>query len=107
MIDGPDDEGQGMDLFEALDMLASSPQSLRLGSLLPGKQQVPPIVTQAIQHLITHGKEQVIEEITNTLLLLISSGLRTEGIFRVPGAKARIDEVGAWFNHSSPGGDEY
>ena len=61
-------------LLEALDAVPPSPKARRRMSLCPPEQQVPDIVKKAIHYLDTKG-------------------VKTEGIFRIPGAKTRIDEV--------------
>ena len=61
-------------LLEALDAMPPSPKAQRRMSLCPADPQVPDIVRKAIHYLDTKG-------------------VKTEGIFRIPGAKTRIDEV--------------
>ena len=61
-------------LLEALDAMPPSPKAQRRTSLCPADPQVPDIVRKAIHYLDTKG-------------------VKTEGIFRIPGAKTRIDEV--------------
>ena len=61
-------------LLEALDAVPPSPKARRRMSLCPPDPQVPDIVRKAIHYLDTKG-------------------VKTEGIFRIPGAKTRIDEV--------------
>ena len=61
-------------LLEVLDTLPPSPKAQRRMSLCPADPQVPDIVRKAIHYLDTKG-------------------VKTEGIFRIPGAKTRIDEV--------------
>ena len=62
-------------LLEVLvDNLPPSPKAQRRMSLCPADPQVPDIVRKAIHYLDTKG-------------------VKTEGIFRIPGAKTRIDEV--------------
>lgn len=67
-------------LLEALNISPSyaSPKSKRRISLCPAEPQVPSIVTKAISYLDTKG-------------------VKTEGLFRISGAKSRITEVG-WGN---------
>lgn len=64
-------------LLEALSISPaySSPKSKRRMSLCPAEPQVPSIVTKAISYLD-------------------SKGVKTEGLFRISGAKSRINEVG-------------
>lgn len=63
-------------LLEALNISPScqSPKSKRRMSLCPAEPQVPSIVTKAIGYLD-------------------SKGVKTEGLFRISGAKSRINEV--------------
>ena len=63
-------------LLEALSISPSypSPKSKRRMSLIPAEPQVPNIVTKAISYLD-------------------SKGVKTEGLFRISGAKSRINEV--------------
>ena len=63
-------------LLEALSISPSyySPKTKRRMSLCRAEPQVPNIVTKAINYLDTKG-------------------VKTEGLFRIPGAKSRINEV--------------
>lgn len=63
-------------LLEALSISPSnpSPKSKRRMSLCPAEPQVPTIVTKAISYLD-------------------SKGVKVEGLFRISGAKSRINEV--------------
>jgi len=54
-----------------------SPRSKRRAELSPVDRQVPSIVTKAINYLD-------------------SKGVKTEGLFRISGAKSRINEVSRW-----------
>ena len=51
-----------------------SPRALRRQALTPSEQQIPTLVKKAIEHLDTKG-------------------VKLEGLFRIPGSKARIAEV--------------
>jgi hypothetical protein len=66
-------------LLEALSISPAyaSPKTKRRMSLCPAEPQVPNIVTKAISYLD-------------------SKGVKTEGLFRISGAKSRINEVGGW-----------
>lgn len=65
-------------LLDTLSVNSSSfpsPKTKRRMSLCPAEPQVPSIVTKAISYLD-------------------SKGVKTEGLFRISGAKSRISEVG-------------
>lgn len=65
-------------LLEALSVNTTpSPRAKRRQSLYPVDRQVPTIVTKAIDYLDTKG-------------------VKTEGLFRISGAKSRINEVIAY-----------
>ncbi len=64
-------------LMESLNISPAppqSPRSKRKSDLSPAERQVPSIVTKAINYLDTKG-------------------VKTEGLFRISGAKSRINEV--------------
>ena len=68
-------------LLEALNVNQPplSPKAVRRMSLWPVEPQVPTIVTKAINYLDTKG-------------------VKTEGLFRISGAKSRISEVSLFLN---------
>lgn len=61
-----------LDVFSVVS--PPSPRTLRRQALTPPEQQVPMIVRKAIEHLDTKG-------------------VKVEGLFRIPGSKARIAEL--------------
>ncbi len=70
-----DDSNATAILLEALSSNSTpSPRARRRQSLCPADRQVPSIVTKAIEYLDTKG-------------------VKMEGLFRISGAKARINEV--------------